>query len=68
MKNIKMAKICITEPAQAWSCIRNSNCSHSRKHNCDEVSKWRHTVGSSSTYQCQSLYDVVKPCRIMSSA
>ena len=39
---------------------------HSSKHNCDEVSKWRHLVGSSSSYPCQSQYDVGTGLRIMS--
>ena len=33
--------------------------------NCDEVSKWRHSVGSSS-YMCQTRYDVGTGIRIMS--
>jgi len=34
---------------------------------CDEVSKWRHSVGSSSSsYPCQSLYDVGTGFYIMS--
>ena len=39
---------------------------HSSKHNCNEVSKWRHLVGSSSSYPCQSQYDVGTGLRIMS--
>ena len=57
-KTLNIAKISITECAQAFSCTRNSKCNHSRKFNCDEVSKWRHSVGSSSLYPFQSRYDV----------
>ena len=58
-KTLNMAKITITERAQAFSC------NHSRKHNCDEISKWRHSVGSSTTCPCQSRYDFDTGLRIM---
>ena len=45
--------------------VINSKWNHSRKHNCDVVSKWRHSV-SSSSYPCQSRYDVGSGLRIMS--
>ena len=65
MKNIKYGEITITERAQAFPCTRK--CNHSRKHNCNEVSKWRHSIGSSSSYPCQSRYDVGTGLLIMSS-
>ena len=34
----------------------NSKCNHSREHNYNEVLKWRHSVGSSSSYPYQSRY------------
>ena len=54
---LNMAKTRITERAQACSFTQTLQCNHSRIPNCDEVSKWRHSVGSSS-YPCQSRYDV----------
>ena len=59
-KNIKCCEKKHNGRAQAFSCTRN----HSRKHNCDEVSKWLHSVGSSS-YPCQSRYDVGTGLSIM---
>ena len=61
--NIKYGKNRIPEPAQAYE---NSGLNHSRKHNCVEVSKLRHSVGSSSTYPCQTRYGVGTGLRIMS--
>jgi len=56
-----------TFPCTKLSQHENSKCSRSRKHNCDVVSKWRHSVGSSSSYPCQSRYDVGTGLRIMSN-
>ena len=56
-----MAKTRITERAQACSFTQTLQCNHSRIPNCDEVSKWRHSVGSSS-YPCQSRYDIDIAC------
>jgi len=61
-----MAKIIITERAQAFYAHENSKCNHSRKHNCNEVSKWRHLVDSFSSYLCQSRYYVGTGLRNMS--
>ena len=38
-KTLNMAKISITERAQAFSCTQKLECNHSMKHKCDEVSK-----------------------------
>jgi len=53
-----MAKISITEPQKRCHTHEHCTCNHSRKHNCDEVSKWPHSAGSFSSYPCQSRYDV----------
>ena len=65
-KTLNMAKLSISERAQAFYAHENSKCTYSRKHNCDEISKWRHSRGSSNSYPCQSRYDVGTGLRIMS--
>jgi len=61
-----MVKISITEWAQAISCTQNHKVLPFKEHNCDEVSKCRHSRGSFSSYQSQSRVDVGTCLRIMS--
>jgi len=71
MKNIKYGKNKHNR-MRSWTILKlvhvheNTKCNYSRKYNCDEVSKWRHLVGSSSSYPCQSRNDIVTGLCIMS--
>jgi len=68
MKNIKYGESKHNKMRSSVFMHKNSKCNHSRKHNCYEVAKWRHSVGSSSSYPCQSRYDVGTWLRIMSGS
>ena len=48
MKNIKYSENKHNRTRPSLSFTRKLQMVNSRKHNCDEVSKWRHSVGSSS--------------------
>ena len=66
-KILNMAKISITWCAKAFFMhTKTSKCNNSGKPNCDEVSKWRLSVGSSSSCPCQYRYEVGTGLRIMS--
>ena len=49
-KTLNMAKLSITERTKAFYAHENYECNHSRKYNCDEVSEWRHSRVSSTSY------------------
>jgi len=55
MKNIKYGENKHNETRS--SVFMHISVTYLRKHNCNEVSNWRHSVGSSS-YLCQSRYGV----------
>jgi len=55
-----MAKISISKLTQALPFAPTNILTHSRKHERDVTFKWRHSVGSFTSYPFQSWYDVGK--------
>jgi len=58
-------KLALQNALKRFLAHKNCKCNRSRQHNCDEEFKWRHSVGSSSSYPFQSRYDVGTGLRIM---